>query len=88
MTFANAIVGRNIEGNKRVTWGTYTNTNSGTGGDIDTGLIVCESIQFSVKSNAAVVSVPGLNETLPVAGSAVTIVTAADEVGYWRAMGY
>lgn len=88
MTFASAISGRTVIGNKRKHWGTYTNTAGGTGGDIDTGLVMCENINFTVKSSSAVTSVPGLNETLPIAGSAVTIVTASNEVGYWEAIGY
>ena len=87
MAFSSAIVGHpTVMGNKVVSWGTYTNSSS-TGGDIDTGI---HSVDFmtlqptgaSVSSNA-----PVINETFPVAGSAVTIVTDNNEVGIWIAIG-
>ena len=88
MAFTSDIVGRSVMGNKRIAWGTYTSASSSTGGDIDTGLELVESIMLTVKSTAIQVSGgPVVNETLPIAGSAVTIVTVADGVGYWLAIG-
>lgn len=87
MAFTSAIVGRNFSGSKARTSGTFTNTGGSTGGDIDTGLRMCESIKLTHKGAAVVASAPVVNETLPVAGSAVTIVTVADTEGYWEAFG-
>lgn len=76
-------------GNKRCAWGTYTSASSSTGGDIDTGLELVEHIQLTVKASAIqVAGGPVVNETLPIAGNAVTIVTVADGVGYWFAFGH
>ncbi len=71
----------------RVVGGTYTNTASSTGGDIDTGMTRTSSMTLQPKTTAVVTSFPVVNETLPRMG-AVTIVTTADEVGYWIAVGY
>lgn len=88
MAFTSDIVGRSVMGNKRIAWGTYTSASSSTGGDIVTGLELVESMQLTVKKNAIQVSGgPVIDETFPVAGSAVTIVTVADGVGYWFAIG-
>ena len=88
MAFASAIEGSSVFGNKRIAFGTYTSSASGTGGDIDTGLEFVESFMLQAKSTAIqVAGGPVVNETLPIAGSAVTIVTVADGVGYWFAIG-
>ena len=88
MAFTSAISGSSVFGNKRCAWGTYTSAASSTGGDIDTGLEIVEHIQLTVKASAIqVAGGPVVNETLPIAGSAVTIVTVADGVGYWFAFG-
>jgi hypothetical protein len=70
-----------------MSWGTFTSTGSGTGGNVDTGLRIAEV--FVMTSYASAVgNDPVLNEDLPVAGNALTIVTDADEVGTWFAIGY
>lgn len=38
MAFSKTISGRTVFGNMRVVWGTYTNTDTDSGGAIDTGL--------------------------------------------------
>lgn len=88
MAFASAISGSTVFGNKRVTWGTFTNAGGDTGGNIDTGLGTCEFIALQSGGTAVIATAPVVNETLPIAGSAVTIVTAADEDGQWWAFGY
>ena len=89
MAFASAITQRPISvGNKRWSWGTYTNGSGDTGGDIDTGLRSCESIILQSSGSAVIVAAPVVNETLPCAGNAVTVVTSDDEDGYWEAKGY
>ena len=88
MAFVAAVTGRTVFGNKRVHFGTFTNGASDAGGDINTGLRSCEALILQHGGNAVVASAPSVNETLPVAGSAVTIVTVAGADGWWTAVGY
>ncbi len=87
MAFASTITYHGVEGNRKVKKGTFTSSSSGTGGAVDTGLIVCESMTLTSMA-AAVGNDPVVNGTFPIAGNAVTIVTDADEVGIWEAKGY
>jgi hypothetical protein len=87
MAFSSAISHKTVFGNKRVNFGTFTNGASDTGGDINTGLRSCEAMFLQAGGNTAD-KAAALNETLPVAGSAVTIVTAAGVDGSWMAVGY
>ena len=87
MAFASAITGRLVAGNKMVTWGTFTNAGGDTGGDVVTGLHSCEFMALQHMKSAVILNAPVVNETLPVAGSAVTIVTDDGEDGYWMASG-
>ncbi len=88
MAFSSVISGKTVIGNKYLTWGTWSGADN-TGGDIDTGLVVCESFIFSQKGSAVpTTDGPVVNETFPVAGSAVTIVCTSGDVGYWQAIGY
>lgn len=89
MAFTTAITQRPTAiGNKRMSAGTFANGGGSTGGDIDTGLNRCEAIWLQHTGAAVSADAPVVNETLPVAGSAVTIVTTADTSGNWIAMGY
>lgn len=88
MAFESAVTARPFAmGNKRVSMGTYTNGAGDSGGDIDTGLRSCEAIWLQPSGAAAIAAAPTVNETLPCAGSAVTIVNTADEDGFWIALG-
>ncbi len=87
MAFLSAKLGVTVIGNKRMAFGTFTNNSSSTGGDINTTLTTVEFIVLQAKGSGVAANAPVVNETLPVAGSAVTIVTDADEVGYWFAFG-
>ena len=87
MAFASTIEYRTKAGDMTITMGTYTSNSSSTGGDIDTGLVQCRNIVLTPNDSSVEASAPVVNETLPVAGNAVTIVTIADEVGYWVAYG-
>jgi hypothetical protein len=92
MSVTTAILSRSVWGNKLMHFGTYTHSSGGTGGDIVTGMHRCDALfllpkKSSVASNRSVV-----NETFPVDGSgtamaAVTIVTDANQDGYWLAIG-
>lgn len=87
MAMTSAITGRDTWGSKAVTWGTFTNGGADEGGDIATGLHSCEAIFLQHGKSAVIANAPVVNETLPVAGSAVTIVTDAGEDGTWLAIG-
>ena len=90
MTFASTISNSgvpNVVGDKKIQYGTYTSSDSGTGGNIDTGLTVCERLILQPTGSTVGTNAPKVNETFPCAGSAVTIVTDADEAGIWEAWG-
>jgi hypothetical protein len=88
MAFASEIKGYGKSGDKSTTWGIFTNGVSDTGGDINTGLVICESLSIEFTGSAAVADAPAINESFPCSGSAVTIVTTANANGIWRAVGY
>lgn len=71
------------------TWvvGTFANTAGSTGGEIETGLKDVDSIQLSHAGSAVVASAPVANETFPIQGGDVTIVTVADTSGTFLAIG-
>lgn len=70
----------------RVVSGSFTNTGGSTGGDIETGLSLTQSMVLSVKDSSVATSFPVVNETFPITGK-TTIVTAANQNGYWIATG-
>jgi len=76
-----------VRDGKLMTWGTFTNAGGSTGGNIDTDLAYVDQMFLQHSGAAAIADQPSVNETLPVAGSAVTIVTTADKSGYWMAIG-
>jgi hypothetical protein len=88
MAFTSTILGQSALANRRVTYGTYDTSSTETGGDIDTGLMTCECIMLTPKGSAVTSNQAVVNETLPVAGNAVTIVHDASSDGYWVAIGY
>lgn len=87
MAFTSKVLGQSVFGDKVIKWGTYTSNGGSKGGDIATGLKICEIL--TLQPNAAAVSANAsvVNETFPLSGGAVTIVTDADQVGYWFAFG-
>lgn len=87
MSITNAIVGRSVIGNKALVWGTYTDSSAGTEDDIKTGLHLCEMFIIIPYGSAAATDAGAVNETLPVAGSAVTIIVVASQSGMWIAIG-
>lgn len=88
MAFSSSVTQRPIAtGNRRMSFGTF-DCASVAGGNIDTGLTRCEQIVLQQVSSAVVADAPVVNETLPAAGSAVTIVTTASAAGNWIAWGY
>jgi hypothetical protein len=85
MAFASTITLKTVFGNKRFHAGTFGGS---TGGDINTGLRICESINLICKGSAVAANAPAVNESLPVAGSAVTVVHDSAQTGFWTAVGY
>ena len=88
MAFASAITYYGVRGNKKVRKGTYTNGGGDTGGDIDTGLTVCTDLILTPTGSSVNTNAPVVNETLPIAGAAVTIVTDDGADGIWEAEGH
>ena len=86
MAFSSEITGRDATARRRITHGTFTNDGSSVGGDINTGLEKVDHMTFCCESSA-VGNAPVVNGTSPYTGNAVTIVTDADEVGTWEAIG-
>ena len=87
MAFESAVTFKTVFGNKRVHRGTFL-CSSCAGGDVDTGLRLCEGMDLTCKGSAVAANAPAVDETLPVDGSAVTIVADSSQGGYWMAMGY
>jgi len=87
MTFTSTIIRQTISETRRRIEGTFLNTDNDTGGDIDTTLTIVELVLLQV-TGSSVVSAPVVNESLPLQGRNVTIVTSADAAGIWVAEGY
>lgn len=85
MAFASAVTFKTVFGNKRVHYGTYGGS---TGGNINTGLRLCEHIQLQPKSSAVEANAPAVNEDMPCAGDAVTVVHDSGGAGTFMAVGY
>ncbi len=87
MTFTTTITRRTVIGNLRMIIGVYTNDSGSTGGDITTGLNRVEDLHMQPKGSSILANQPVVNETMPLAGGDVTVVTTADEVGTFVALG-
>jgi hypothetical protein len=75
-----------VWGNKRVTMGTFTSAGGSTGGDVYTGLHRVHKFFMSGTGSSVSADFPVSNETFPCADP-VTIVTTANAVGQWMAIG-
>ena len=92
MAFSSAVTSKLPFGNKQFVYGTYTSSGGGTGGEVATTLSVVDGFWMQPNKNAVIATQSTINETLPlydnpIAQVKVTIVTSADEVGYWYAFG-
>lgn len=87
MSITSTFVGRSVLGDKALTYGTYTDSGTGTEDNIDTKLHRCEMIILQPYGSSAATDAPAVNETLPVDGSAVTVITKASQSGIWIAIG-
>jgi len=72
--------------NCQIITGTYTNNGGSTGGDIN--LPVCEIIYMSLQPKGTSISAnqPVINKTLPSPTQIVSIITSANETGYFMAI--
>jgi hypothetical protein len=75
-------------GTMRMSFGRYDDSASAAGGDIDTGLAMCHCIMLTHEGSTTELAAAVVNETLPIDGSAITIVCNTDDTGYWLAFGY
>lgn len=87
IAFSSAITQFVSLGNKKASFGTYTNAGGDTGGNIDTGLDRCEFMVLQERGTAVATGRSVVNETFPAAGNAVTIVNDDDNDGVWFAFG-
>lgn len=88
MSFTSSQKYQTVFGNKKVCWGTYTNSTGGdTGGSITTSLDQIDMVQLAASGSSIVADAPTLNGTLPLASSSFTIITTANTNGYWIAFG-
>lgn len=87
MAFSTAVTKRTVVGNLRLVTGTFTNTSGSSGGDVATGLRRVLHFDPVYTGTAVGTQVPAVNETLPLSGGDVTIVTEADLDGTWVALG-
>ena len=88
MAFAYAITKKGVIGDMQYVIGTFTNAGGDTGGDIVTGLKRVEAVQLQHTGAAVAANAPSVNETLPLDGGDVTIVTDDDADGTFFITGY
>lgn len=67
--------------------GTFTNTGGSTGGEVVVPLRRVRYFGLNKTGAAVDVSQYAVNETMPLEGNSVTIVTTADVSGVWFAIG-
>ena len=98
MTFSFIVTRRELLGSVKVVYGTFTNTDNSTGGQIETNLRTLENFSTQVIKSVVLTDAVTVNGTLTTAGGkkvieltptagAVTIVTIANAVGFWTAYG-
>ena len=87
MVFTSTITSRESDGSLAKVVGTFTNTSGSTGGEVETGLKTVIGFQLQHTGSAVVASAPVANESFPLQGGDVTIVTVADTNGVWIAIG-
>jgi hypothetical protein len=79
-----------VAGNKRIAFGTFTNTGTtgSSGGDVVTGLEVVDIfVPFYSGTSAPGTLQISVDETFPKTGGAITIATDAGSKGTWFAIG-
>jgi hypothetical protein len=86
MALTSKIISELKAGGKKMVIGSWT-SNSTTGGDIETGLMVIENVVLVPNKSSVASTQTVLNETLPLNGSKFTIITPSSVDGYWEAIG-
>jgi hypothetical protein len=76
-----------VRGDKRTHFGTWDGTGVATG-DVDTQLKTVENFYVFHTGSSSEAKMGVFNETLPCAGSAVTILFESDDAGIWIAEGW
>lgn len=87
MAFTATVQEKTVFGNKRIHKGTFVNDGGSTGGDITTGLQNCDALILIPVGSSVHTNAPVVNETTPVAGGVMTIVTDANVSGDFIAIG-
>ncbi len=90
MVFTSTILDTGDATGQSIVRGKYVSDSGSTGGDIVTGLNRVSNIILT-PLGSSVVSAPVLNETIDSDGTmvaTVTVVTNADESGFWIATGF
>lgn len=88
MAFSSTIISRTVAGDRAIAFGTFTNGTTGdTGGDIQTGLKRVDYINLQHTGTSVTSNAPVVNESFPLSGGDVTIVTDDDADGIWTAYG-
>jgi hypothetical protein len=87
MAFSGTVTGKSVFGNKKIRMGTFASTSGSQGGDINVGLSMVEYFTAIVNSTSTASAKVAVNETFPVSGAAITLVTDANATGYWQALG-
>ena len=87
IAFTYLIQWRTVMGDKTVYGGYYNSAGGSTGGDIVTGLTVVDGFFLTPRASAVSASAPVFNESALPQGGTITIVTIANEVGNWMAIG-
>lgn len=86
MAFTQSIIAKTVFGNKRIVLGTYDCT-AVTGGDISTGLKSVDMCILTPTGAAVDTNEASVNETMPLNGGDVTIVTDSGATGQFLAIG-
>ena len=85
MTLTQTVDRRTIVGNMRMLIGHCTS--DGTGGDVTTGLREVETFFIQHQDSSVEGNAPVVNETLPLSGGDVTVVTDSGKSFTWMAIG-
>ena len=87
MSFVSTRKGRTVIGNRRMTFGNFTNADGTTSGTIKTGLTqTIESISIALDSDSTGTTVPRTAE-VPASGPDIAVVTSGTLKGRWFAVG-
>ena len=87
MAFTYLIQWMTVMGDKTVYGGYYNSAGGSTGGDIVTGLTVVDGFFLTPRGSSVATNAPKFNESQLPQGGTITIITDANEVGNWMAVG-